>query len=151
MGLDHAADRATILEKLEAYRQAWLASDVEQFKALWDHEHENLTFMPMERFKVLHHWDAIVAYWETILPLTRMERWEVRNPHIDMLGDDYAFVFANDSFTYHVIGGSQPGSQAYEARTSFVFKRTGGGWKIVHYEDSIQWFPSSDDARRDRH
>jgi hypothetical protein len=148
MAFDEAAARARILEQLEAYRQAWLASDIAQFKALWDANHPNLTFMPMERFRVLRDWPSIVAYWERILPLTVMERWEVRNPRIDFLGERHAFVFAEDSFSYQVADGSQVGSQAYEARTSFVFKETDGDWKLIHYEDSIQWFPSSDDARR---
>lgn len=148
MAFDEAAARAKIIEKLEAYRQAWLASDVEQFKALWDHAHPNLTFMPMERFAVLRDWSSIVAYWESILPLTVMERWEVLNPRIDLLGEDHAFVFAEDSFSYQVTDGSQVGSQPYDARTSYVFKRSSGDWKLIHYEDSIQWFPSSDEARR---
>jgi hypothetical protein len=30
-----------------------------------------------------------------------------------------------------------------------VFRAAGSGdWKVIHYEDSIQWFASSDAARR---
>jgi hypothetical protein len=142
------SDRQKILARLEDYRQAWLATDIEKFKALWDNTHDNLTFMPMERFQVLRSWDEIVAYWSSILPLTEIVRWEVLNPVIDFLGDDHAWVFAEDSFAYRVKNDFQAGEQAYDARTSYVFRRVGDDWKLIHYEDSIQWFPSSDEARR---
>ncbi len=148
MNNDREKDRQGILQKLEAYRQAWLSTDIEKFKALWDESHDTLTFMPMERFKVLRNWDEIVAYWQSILPLTEMVRWEVVDPVIDFLGDDYAWVFAEDKFAYRVKNDFQEGEQAYEARTNFVFRRKDGDWKLIHYEDSIQWFPSSDEARR---
>lgn len=148
--MDHARDEATIRGKLAIYRQAWLHSDLERFASLWDSMYPRVTFMPMERAKILKGWPSIIQYWQTILPMTKMERWDVGEVTIDFITPEVAWVFSEHAFAYRVTDGSQDGLQAYEARTTHVFRADGNGdWKVIHYEDSIQWFASSDAARRD--
>mgnify|MGYP006271950025 CR=1 FL=1 len=143
------ANEKNIQEKLSIYRQAWLASDIDLFSSIWDETYPNLTFMPMERARILRGWESIIEYWKTILPITRMERWDITNSIIDFLASDVAWVFCEHEFAYRVTDGTQEGLQEYEARTTHIFRRTSDGeWKVIHYEDSIQWFPSSDEARR---
>lgn len=140
----------TILRgKLEVYRQAWLHSDIQGFASLWDPTYPRLTYMPMERASIMRDWDSILRYWQTILPMTKMDRWDVGEVVIDMLTPQIAWVFCEHAFAYRVSDGSQDGLQAYEARTTHVFRLDDSvDWKVIHYEDSIQWFASSDAARR---
>lgn len=147
--MSQSRDEATIRGKLALYRKAWLASDLDLFASLWDSTYPRVTFMPMERAKILRDWPSIIQYWQTILPMTRMERWDVGEITIDFLTSSVAWVFSEHEFAYRVTDGSQEGLQAYEARTTHVFRADGSGdWKVIHYEDSIQWFASSDAARR---
>jgi ketosteroid isomerase-like protein len=140
---------AAIRGKLDVYRRAWLKSDIDLFKSLWDPTYPRLTYMPMERARILRDWESIVRYWETILPITRMERWDVGEMVVDLLAADTAWVFCEHAFAYRVTDGTQEGLQPYEARTTHVFRRIpDGDWRVIHYEDSIQWFASSDEARR---
>lgn len=146
--MDHSKDETAIRGKLEIYRQAWLHTDIERFKSLWEPAYPRLTYMPMERAKVLRDWSSIVAYWESILPITRMERWDIGEVVMDFLSEDTAWVFCEHAFAYRVTDGTQSGLQPYEARTTHVFRAIQGDWRVIHYEDSIQWFASSDAARR---
>jgi len=146
--MDRSQDLAALETKLETYRQAWLHSDIEQFMSLWDRSYPLLTYMPMERAEIMHDWDSIVRYWQTILPITRMQQWDVESMLVDFLTPDIAWVFCQHSFAYRVTDGTQIGLQAYRGRTTHVFHRVGADWLTVHYEDSIQWFASSDVARR---
>lgn len=147
--MNQSRDEAALRGKLAIYRQAWLRSDLEGFASLWDSAYPRLTYMPMERAKILRDWSSIIQYWETILPMTRMERWDVGDVTIDFITPDVAWVFSEHEFAYRVTDGSQEGLQAYEARTTHVFRAVGDGdWKVIHYEDSIQWFASSDAGRR---
>ena len=140
---------AIIRSKLEIYRQAWLASSLEQFASLWDPTYPRLTYMPMERAEIMHDWDSIIRYWKSILPITQMEQWDVDSLFIDFLAPDIAWVFCDHSFAYRVSDGTQDGLQAYKGRTTHVFRCVDDqDWKVIHYEDSIQWFASSDEARR---
>lgn len=147
--MDSVKAIAAIRDRLEIYRQAWLASDIERFKSLWDPTYPNLTYMPMERAKLLRDWSSIVTYWQSILPITRMERWDIGAVTVDFLAPDIAWVFCEHSFAYRVTDGTQTGLQPYEARTTHVFREVPDvGWRVIHYEDSIQWFASSDANRR---
>jgi len=147
--IDRGVDEAAIRGKLEVYRQAWLHADIEGFKSLWLQTYPHLTYMPMERARLLRDWPSIVSYWESILPITRMQRWDITSVFIDFLAADTAWVFCEHAFAYRVTDGTQEGLQAYEARTTHVFRATTeNDWRVVHYEDSIQWFASSDHARR---
>ena len=147
--MSQSRDEAAIRAKLQIYRKAWLGSDLELFASLWDETYPRVTFMPMERAKILRDWPSIIQYWQTILPITKMERWDVGEILIDFLTPELAWVFSEHEFAYRVTDGTQEGLQAYEARTTHVFRADGAGdWKVIHYEDSIQWFASSDAARR---
>jgi hypothetical protein len=141
-------EEAAIRGKLEIYRQAWLHTDIERFKSLWDPTYPRLTYMPMERARILRGWDSIVSYWESILPITRMERWDIGEIVVDFLAPDTAWVFCEHAFAYRVTDGTQEGLQPYEARTTHIFRAQSGDWRVIHYEDSIQWFASSDVTRR---
>jgi len=147
--MNHSQDEAIIRRKLAIYREAWLGSDLDGFASLWDSGYPRLTYMPMERARPLRDWPSIIQYWQTILPMTKMERWDVGEVTFDFITPEVAWVFSEHSFAYRVTDGSQEGLQAYEARTTHVFRADGAGdWKVIHYEDSIQWFASSDVARR---
>lgn len=147
--MSQSRDEAAIRAKLAIYRKAWLGSDLQLFASLWDETYPRVTYMPMERAKILRDWPSIIEYWQTILPITKMERWEVGEIFIDFLSPELAWVFSEHEFAYRVSDGSQEGLQAYEGRTTHVFRAAGSGdWKVIHYEDSIQWFASSDAARR---
>jgi len=147
--MNHSVAEAAIRGRLAVYREAWLHTDIERFKSLWDPAYPRLTYMPMERAKVLTDWDSIVRYWETILPITRMERWDIGEILVDFLAPDTAWVFCEHSFAYRVTDGTQEGLQPYVARTTHVFREIRPrDWRVIHYEDSIQWFASSDEARR---
>jgi hypothetical protein len=92
--MSQSRDEAAIRAKLAIYRKAWLGSDLQLFASLWDETYPRVTYMPMERAKILRDWPSIIEYWQTILPITKMERWEVVEIFIDFLSPELAWVFS---------------------------------------------------------
>lgn len=122
-------DEEAITKLLEAYRDGFHRLDFGQLCSLWDAKHEDLIYVAQELSAPLHGWDAIEDYYarttDSPEPMIAMTLDAIS---IQTFGDT-ALAFFN--FLAHAEKNLElPG------RVSMVFRRSGDGWKLVHYHES---------------
>lgn len=123
---------AEIMQVLDECIQGWLTSDAERLKALWNVNHEQSTYQPMEIPEILQGWKAIANYYEQTVNIFRPIAASLQDPLID-LGDNYAHVSSKSKFVVQNEDGTQT---TFTPRLSFTLEHRENRWQIVHYAEA---------------
>ena len=126
-----AAESRSISQVLEQYSQGWEQGDIAALKSLWDTTDAKATYMPVESSDIIQGLSAIDRYYEQVIPAFDVIKLDVINPTIDQLGD-IAYVAANSDIVFQSSDGSM---SEFQPRLSFVLKRSGARWSLIHYAE----------------
>lgn len=131
-------DRAQVSAVLDRFATGWRNADTEVLKNIWDREYPDSSYIASEKDSALFGHSAIAEYYDNALatfPITSMEISNVKMSGMDTL----AHAFCDIAI------GFQMNNQEHlvHPRATFVLRKRGGEWRVVHYHESIKWeFPA---------
>ncbi len=129
-----AQDKQQVESVIQDWRSAFASKDVARVKSLWDQGYSQLLYIAEENNDHLSSWAAIDEYYNAIPGMVGNMDWSIDNLTVDVIGDmAYAYL------TFHVEADVPSLSRTLEAngRNTFVLRKTGGQWKIIHYHESL--------------
>ena len=118
---------------IEEWKAALSACDVERVKKVWDESYDGLTYIAEENNDALHGWAGVEGYYNGLADVTRAD-WEMDNLKIDVLGDA-AWVYITYVVEAHLQNFGR--TMVFPGRNTFILRRVGGEWKIIHYHESL--------------
>jgi ketosteroid isomerase-like protein len=127
-------DIAQIEALLEAYQLGFAALDAERLKAIWDRDYPQIVYVAQELAQPVRGWKAVERYYDRVAnSLDRVSEMTIGDVSIDVIGD-VAFAYCTFHFVGDVKGQADP--RIADGRNTFLFRRTAGGWKTIHYHES---------------
>ncbi|QBI19611.1 DUF4440 domain-containing protein [Egibacter rhizosphaerae] len=128
-----AQDRQQITAIIEQYRRGFATMDAETLKSIWDRDYRNLIYIAQEAAGPILGWAVIEQYYENVTGfLGSVSTMTIADVSVDVLGDTaYAFC------TFHFEGELEGESHIADGRNTFILRRKGGGWKVIHYHESL--------------
>ena len=125
-------------QQVEAVIKEWMAGfeamDMDKVKAVWDKDYPQLIYIPEESNDQMTDWASINNYYDSLVGMVESAEWSMDNLTVDVLGEA-AYAFHTFHVKAKVKGVDNP--IIANGRNTFVLRRTGGGWKIIHYHESL--------------
>ena len=123
-------EKQEIKAALDAWTAAMSAADGPKLKSMWDTTYPNVVYIAEENEKALVGWAGINEYYDGLASGLENASWKYDNLVVDVFGDTaYAQCTA--------LGQSGTSTRMeYVMRDTFIFRKTGGQWKIIHYHES---------------
>jgi ketosteroid isomerase-like protein len=123
-----------IAEVIETYRRGFLQLDPELLWSIWDHGHDPLIYVAMEKPEPLYGWPAIQQYYAALPEhLEEMVAKQVDDIRIDLIGDT-AMAFFQFHSTVKIKG--HEGLFRPSGRVTMLFRHTQDGWRVIHFHES---------------
>ena len=121
-------ERQGVKQAVDAWADAAAAGDPSRLKGLWDQQYPHLVYIAEEEEFPITSWAGIDSYYGTDTDSDRA--WSYRDLVLDSFGDTaYAQILCNGE------AGRSPRME-YVMRITFVFRKVGGQWKIIHFHES---------------
>lgn len=134
--MTHADSEGAAIEAvIKQWRQALAANDGALVKSLWDQSYDGLVFIVEENNEAYFDWPSIAAYYDDQTSGANKIEWQVENLRAGVLGDA-AWAYLE----FHAKGIVPAlGSHHFDwfGRNSYVLRRVGGDWKLIHYHESL--------------
>jgi ketosteroid isomerase-like protein len=125
-------DRQQIAAVIEQYRRGFATLDVEGLKAIWDKDYDNIIYIAQEKPQPTRGWAAVERYYEDVAGLLeRVTVMTVSDLSVDVLGD-VAYAYC----VFHFEGEMKGRSHIADGRDTFILRRKGETWKVIHYHES---------------
>lgn len=131
-----STDHRSIEAVIEQYRQGFLELDPEVLIDIWDPTYHSPVYVAQEESEPRLGLDTIVAYYRALpgnIPADRVVSMYVDIVDVSVLGDT-AVAFALFRFEGEMTDGAAP--FVAKGRTTFIFRRHDGRWKVIHYHES---------------
>ena len=119
---------------IQEWRSAFAAKDMARVKSLWDQSYSQLLYIAEENNDHLSGWSGKGEYYNGIPASVGEMDLAIDNLTVDVIGDmAYAYL------TFHVEASVSSLNRTLVAngRDTFVLRRTGGQWRIIHYHESL--------------
>ena len=127
-------DKQQVESVIQEWRSAFAAKDMAGVKSLWDQSYSQLLYVAEENNDHLSGWAAIDEYYNAIPDLVGDMDWALDNLTVDVGGDmAYAYI----TFRVEASVPSLNRTVIANGRNTFVLRRTGGQWRIIHYHESL--------------
>ena len=114
---------------LEQWGSAWSAGDSARAKSLFDQGYPNLVYIAEENEHPIADWAGIATYLNDTLG-EGGGAWSYDNLVADVFGDT---AYAQCTALFQA--GASPRME-YVMRITFVYRKVGGQWKVIHYHES---------------
>jgi ketosteroid isomerase-like protein len=125
-------DGQQIAAVIEQYRRGFATMDVERLKAIWDQDYDNIIYIAQEKAEPVRGWAGVERYYEGVARLLqRVRAMTVSDLSVDVLGD-VAYAYC----VFHFGGEMKGRSHVADGRDTFILRRKGRAWKVIHYHES---------------
>ena len=125
-------------QQVEAVIRGWMAGfaamDMDRVKAVWDKDYPQLIYIPEESDDHMTGWASINAYYDSLVGMVESVEWTMDNLTVDVIGNA---AYAYHTFYVKAKVKGMDNTMIANGRNTFVLRRTGGGWKIIHYHESL--------------
>lgn len=130
--MNQTTEESKIKQILEKYIEGWTKSNAELLKSIWDTTHESVTYLPVEYRDVLVGNEAIQVYYDQTIGEFPVADMTPKQVLIDIF-DDVAHLYCSMDMLL-----KKDGSESMmNPRLSFVLKRKGDRWLVIHYSESL--------------
>jgi uncharacterized protein (TIGR02246 family) len=127
-------ERQQVEAVIQEWKSAFEAKNIDRIKALWDQDYPQLLYIAEENNDHLSGWAAIDNYYNAIPGGVESMDWTLDNLTVDVIGDAaYAYV----NFHVEAVVKDLDKPMIANGRDTFVLRKTGGQWKIIHYHESL--------------
>ncbi len=128
------SDRDAVGRVIRRWGRAFSTVDSDALIALWDETYPDIIYQAEEFPDPFRGFDQVKYYYGQIPTFAHNIRDQsLVDLDIDVLGD-VAWVYLRGTVTFDIPGKPEPISG--EARQSFILRKVGGEWKIIHYHES---------------
>jgi ketosteroid isomerase-like protein len=128
-----AQDKQQVQGVIEEWERALQAASPGRLKALWDQSYPQLLYIAEENDDALTDWGAIDKYYDALPQFVEKMDGKFDNLTVDVIGDA-AYAYITFVMNVDVKGG---GPMVFNGRNTFVLRKTGGQWKMIHYHESL--------------
>ncbi len=129
-----AEDIKQVESVIQEWRTAFSGTDVPRLEALWDQSYSKLLYIPEENDDPLSSWAAIDEYYNALSGMVGRLDIAIDNLTVDVGGE---MAFAYLTFRAEADVPSMSRTLHANGRNTFVLRKTGGEWKIVHFHESL--------------
>ena len=125
---------AQVVALLEEYFRRWEAMEFEKVQALWEQDYHNIIYVPEEMTEPIRDWAGVEAYFRDLVGFVdRVKAMQLSELSLDVFGE-VAYAFCKFHFEGDIKDRTEPYS--IDGRITFILRRKGGEWGIVHYHES---------------
>ena len=125
-------------QQVEKVIQEWNTGlnnkDVPRLKSVWDQSYPQLIYIAEENNDPLLDWDSISKYYDALTGMVESLNFRLDNLTIDIFGDA-AYAYLSFLAKARITGVDH--EMTFDGRNTFVRRKTGGQWKIIHYHESL--------------
>ena len=135
------SDEAGIESVLRTWHKALTSNDGATLKGLWDQDYQGLVFIVEENNETFFDWPSIEKYYDVQTGGPDKVGWSIDNVQVGALGD------AGWGYLTFVASGRVEALKhdfVWKGRTSYILRRVGSEWKLVHYHESLSRDSSHD-------
>ena len=127
-------DKSQVEAVISEWNAAFIATDVGRLKNLWDKDYPQLLYIAEENNDAVRGNDAIGTYYGAIPEFVESIDFKLKETTVDAIGDmAYAYV---EFLAKATIKGVDH-EMTFEGRNTFILRKGGGQWKIIHYHESL--------------
>lgn len=131
---DQESQRDEVTRVVRRWAKAFASGDADGVLAQFDSEYASLLHQPEEFPGPIRGWDDLTHYYRRMVELsTNMRDHALAEIEADVVGET-AWCYLRGSVTFDIAGSDA--SVSGEARQSFLLRRRGDEWKIIHYHES---------------
>lgn len=129
------ADLAAVEAVIHETAERWNSQDYASVLALWDPDEPVPFYLAEEQRSWFIGWEPLRAYLDPPRPSPAVQgiREEMRNVQVKIVAPGIAVAAWEMHFEMKIIGRPPIGE---EVRVSAVLRRTGAGWRYVHWAES---------------
>jgi ketosteroid isomerase-like protein len=125
-------------QAVEAVIREWLAAlqanDAQRVKAVWDRNYPHLIYIAEENNDALHGWAGVDGYYNGLSRDVGRADWKIDNLEVDVIGNA---AWAYLTFLVEVDIKPFKRTMVFNGRNTFILRKSGGQWKIIHYHESL--------------
>jgi uncharacterized protein (TIGR02246 family) len=127
-------DKSQVEAVIREWNEAFVATDPARLKGIWDNDYPQLMYIAEENNDCLRGSDAIATYYGGIPDFVESIDFSLTETTVDAIGDmAYAYV----EFLAKASIKGVDHQMTFQGRNTFVLRKTGGQWKIIHYHESL--------------
>ena len=128
------SDKQQVEALIREWGSGFGAADMERVKAVWDQNYPQLIYVAEENNDHMTSWAEINDYLDAIPGAVNSIEMNIDNLMVDVIGDA-AYAYFTSVGSADIKGFDNP--LTFEGRGSFVLRKTGGQWKIIHHHESL--------------
>ena len=127
-------DKSQVAAVISEWNAAFIATDAGRLKNLWDKDYPQLLYIAEENNDAVRGNDAIGTYYGAIPEFVESIDFKLKETTVDAIGDmAYAYV----EFLAKASIQGVDHEMTFEGRNTFILRKGGGQWKIIHYHESL--------------
>ena len=128
------ADHAKVAAVLDEFARGWREADAAVLASTWMQDDSTISYQASEQPAPLYGMAALRKYYKEALGMYPITSMEIRNVRIVPVGTaayascdiDIGFVVSGKEYVVH-------------PRATFVLRKRGSRWFVVHYHESIKY------------
>ena len=127
-------DKDQVAAVINEWAAALSAGDVPRVKAVWDSSYSDLIYLAEENNDPALGWRGIEDYYKGLETDVGSASWSIDNLKVDVIGDA-AWAYLTFLIQAEIIPFSR--TMTFNGRSTFILRKTGDAWKIIHYHESL--------------
>jgi len=128
------ADHAKVAAVLDQFARGWREADAAVLESTWMPDDRTISYQASEQAAPIYGMAALREYYKEALGMYPITSMEIRNVRIVPVGTaayascdiDIGFVVSGKEYVVH-------------PRATFVLRKRGSRWLVVHYHESIKY------------
>ncbi len=128
------SDKEQVQGLIRDWASAFGSVDIDRIKGLWDQDYSQLIYIAEENNDHLSSWSEINGYYDAFPSMVNGLDMNIDNVTVDVIGDA-AYGYLTFVAKADIKGVDNP--MTFQGRNTFVLRKTGDAWKIIHYHESL--------------
>ncbi len=127
-------DKDQVAAVINEWAAALSTGDVPRVKAVWDSSYSDLIYLAEENNDPALGWSGIENYYNALATDVGSSSWSIDNLKVDVIGDA-AWAYVTYLTQAEIIPFNR--TMTFDGRSTFILRKTGDAWKIIHYHESL--------------
>ena len=127
-------DKDQVAAVIKEWAAALSTGDVPRVKAVWDSSYLDLIYLAEENNDPALGWSGIENYYNALVTDVGSSSWSIDNLKVDVIGDA-AWAYVTYLTQAEIVPFNR--TMTFDGRSTFILRKTGDGWKIIHYHESL--------------
>ena len=127
-------DKSQVEAVIKEWNAAFTARDTGRLNNVWDKDYSQLLYIAEENNDAVRGSDGIATYYSAIPEFVESLDFALKETTVDAIGD-MAYAYVEFLAKARIKGVDH--EMTFNGRNTFILRKAGGQWKIIHYHESL--------------